>query len=53
VLEERRPNMPGTVGRDNWRLPLPLPVDDLGRSATAARLVALANAGLGADDQPD
>jgi 4-alpha-glucanotransferase len=53
VLEERRPNMPGTVERDNWRLPLPLPVDDLGRSATAARLVALANAGLGADDQPD
>ncbi len=53
VLEERRPNMPGTVERDNWRLPLPLPVDDLDRSTTAARLVALANAGLGADDQPD
>ena len=53
VLEERRPNMPGTVERANWRLPLPVRVDDLGRSETAARLIDLANGGLGADDQPD
>jgi 4-alpha-glucanotransferase len=42
VLEERRPNMPGTVERDNWRIPLPVSVDDLPSSPTAARLVALA-----------
>jgi 4-alpha-glucanotransferase len=29
VAEERRPNMPGTEGRPNWSLPLPVPVDDL------------------------
>jgi 4-alpha-glucanotransferase len=43
VLEERRPNMPGTVERDNWRLPLPIAVEDLAASPDAARLVALAN----------
>jgi 4-alpha-glucanotransferase len=29
VGEQRRPNMPGTVGRPNWSLPLPVPVEDL------------------------
>jgi 4-alpha-glucanotransferase len=42
VLEERRPNIPGTVERDNWRIPLPVPVDELAESPQAARLVALA-----------
>ena len=42
VLEERRPNIPGTVERDNWRIPLPVPVDELADSPKAARLVALA-----------
>lgn len=42
VLEERRPNIPGTVERDNWRIPLPVPVDELADSPQAARLVALA-----------
>jgi 4-alpha-glucanotransferase len=27
--ELRRPNMPGTVDRPNWSLPLPVPVEDL------------------------
>ena len=42
VLEERRPNIPGTVERVNWRIPLPVPVDDLADSPQAARLVRLA-----------
>lgn len=42
VLEERRPNIPGTVERVNWRIPLPVPVDELADSPQAARLVALA-----------
>ncbi|GAA1164407.1 4-alpha-glucanotransferase [Nocardioides aquiterrae] len=46
VLEERRPNVPGTVDRDNWRIPLPVPVDELTRSAEAARLLRLV-AGIG------
>ncbi|WP_210443254.1 4-alpha-glucanotransferase [Nocardioides sp. SYSU D00065] len=41
VLEERRPNVPGTVERHNWRLPLPVPVDALGDLPSATRLVRL------------
>ena len=41
VLEERRPNVPGTVERVNWRIPLPVPVDELVDSADVARLVRL------------
>jgi len=41
VLEERRPNVPGTVERENWRIPLRVRVDDLPSSAEAARLAAL------------
>ena len=44
---------PAPPSAPNWSLPLPVPVEDLDRSPTATRLVALANAGLGADDQPD
>ncbi|MGZ4649953.1 MAG: 4-alpha-glucanotransferase [Kineosporiaceae bacterium] len=29
VGDPRRPNMPGTVDRPNWSLPLPVPVEDL------------------------
>ncbi|MCW2792432.1 MAG: 4-alpha-glucanotransferase [Nocardioides sp.] len=29
VREERRPNVPGTVERDNWRIPLRLPLESL------------------------
>jgi 4-alpha-glucanotransferase len=46
VLEQRRPNVPGTVERDNWRLPLPVPVDELADHAGAARLVGLVTEAL-------
>ena len=46
VLEERRPNVPGTVERDNWRLPLSVPVDQLADHPGAARLVALVTEAL-------
>lgn len=28
LAEERRPNVPGTTDRDNWRIPLPVPLED-------------------------
>ncbi|HEY0949028.1 4-alpha-glucanotransferase [Nocardioides sp.] len=46
VLEERRPNIPGAVERDNWRIPLPVPVDELEDSPDAARLVGLVTGAL-------
>ncbi|WP_395659806.1 4-alpha-glucanotransferase [Nocardioides sp.] len=39
VLQERRPNVPGTVERDNWRIPLPVPVDRLAGSSDVDRVV--------------
>ena len=47
VLEERRPNVPGTVERENWRIPLRLPVDDLPASAEATRLATLMSEAVG------
>jgi 4-alpha-glucanotransferase len=41
VLEERRPNVPGTTARENWRIPLRVPVDDLPALEEAARLARL------------
>ena len=29
VVEERRPNVPGTTERNNWKVPLAVPVDQL------------------------
>jgi 4-alpha-glucanotransferase len=46
VLEERRPNVPGTVERENWRIPLPVPVDALDDSPEAVRLARLATAAV-------
>ncbi|MEI5675624.1 MULTISPECIES: 4-alpha-glucanotransferase [unclassified Nocardioides] len=43
VLEERRPNVPGTTDRDNWCLPLPVLLDQLTtdpRAGDLPRLVA-------------
>lgn len=45
VEEERRPNVPGTVDRENWRLPLPVPVDELVRDERVARLARLVRDG--------
>ena len=41
VLEERRPNVPGTVDRDNWRIPLRVPVDELSAHAEAVALAEM------------
>ncbi len=49
VLEERRPNVPGTVARDNWRIPLRVLVDDLPTSDAAGALAALMTAAAGPD----
>ena len=38
VLARRRPNVPGTEDRENWRLPLPVPVDELADCASAQAL---------------
>ena len=29
VGENRRPNVPGSTERDNWSIPLPVPLEDL------------------------
>ena len=39
VLEERRPNVPGTVERENWRIPLRLRLEELVESEDVAALV--------------
>ena len=39
VLEERRPNVPGTVERENWRIPLRLRLEELVESEDVAQLV--------------
>lgn len=44
VLEERRPNVPGTTERENWRIPLAVPVDRLDESPEVGRLLALVRA---------
>lgn len=41
VAEERRPNVPGTVERENWRIPLRLPLEELVADARTLRLAAL------------
>ncbi len=40
VHEERRPNVPGTTERDNWRIPLPTPVDRLDTLTSPTELLA-------------
>jgi 4-alpha-glucanotransferase len=44
VLEERRPNVPGTTERENWRIPLAVPVDRLDESPEVQRLLDLVRA---------
>jgi 4-alpha-glucanotransferase len=41
VAEERRPNIPGVVERDNWSIALPVPVEDLPAHPTAAALAEI------------
>lgn len=40
IAEERRPNVPGTTERDNWRVPLPMPLEDLIADARPLRLIS-------------
>jgi 4-alpha-glucanotransferase len=40
VAEERRPNVPGTVHRENWRIPLPVLLEDLVRDEDVESFVA-------------
>jgi 4-alpha-glucanotransferase len=35
----RRPNMPGAPGRDNWSIPLPISIDELGSEPAVSRIV--------------
>ncbi|MBA3233985.1 MAG: 4-alpha-glucanotransferase [Propionibacteriales bacterium] len=46
VVDERRPNMPGTLGRPNWRLPLAVVVDDLPKHPTASAVAAVMRTAL-------
>ncbi len=39
LAEERRPNVPGTTARDNWRVPLALPLEDVARADRPRRLI--------------
>ena len=39
LAEERRPNVPGTTERDNWRIPLPLPLDDVVTDPAPRRVI--------------
>jgi 4-alpha-glucanotransferase len=40
VAEERRPNIPGTTTRENWRIPLAVPIEDLPGHPTVSALMA-------------
>jgi 4-alpha-glucanotransferase len=43
---ERRPNMPGADQRGNWRLALPMPIEDLARDPFALRIAAVLEAAV-------
>ncbi len=45
VAEERRPNVPGTTERDNWRVPLPVPLEELVIAERPHRLARLVGQG--------
>jgi len=46
VLARRRPNVPGTIERDNWCIPLPVLVDDLPLHPPARALAKLMDAAV-------
>jgi 4-alpha-glucanotransferase len=49
VGQPLRPNMPGTSGRPNWSIPLPVDVDDLPSHPLAARLAQVLDAAVRRD----
>jgi 4-alpha-glucanotransferase len=50
VAAQRRPNIPGSVDRENWKIPLPVRIDDLPRHPLAGRVAKTLRAGL---ERPD
>lgn len=52
VAAERRPNLPGTVARDNWSIPLPVTVEELVAHPLAQRLAATLQAALTDEAEP-
>jgi 4-alpha-glucanotransferase len=46
VAAERRPNIPGAVGRDNWKIPLPVFAEDLTEHPLALRIAHTLREGL-------
>jgi 4-alpha-glucanotransferase len=46
---ERRPNLPGAEGRENWCLALPSPIEDLATSELAAQVGATLRAAVAPD----
>ncbi|WP_435747227.1 4-alpha-glucanotransferase [Nocardioides sp. SYSU DS0663] len=47
VAEERRPNVPGTTERDNWRIPLGVPLEELPDHPAVGRLLSALRADSG------
>jgi 4-alpha-glucanotransferase len=41
VAAERRPNIPGAIDRENWRIPLPMPLERIAAEPTAQRVAAV------------
>lgn len=46
VAARMRPNMPGTQQRDNWCIPLPVPIDELSSHSLANRLAKVLNSAI-------
>ncbi|MGH3317828.1 MAG: hypothetical protein ACRDO0_16940, partial [Nocardioidaceae bacterium] len=46
VAEEQRPNLPGVVERPNWRLALPVTVEELPAHPTAAAVAETLDAAV-------
>jgi 4-alpha-glucanotransferase len=53
VGELRRPNMPGTVDRPNWSLPLPVLAEDLAAHPLLQKIAGTLAEGVRAADRPD
>lgn len=46
VCAQRRPNMPGSTDRDNWSIPLPVRIDELGDMTSLRALAKLLTASV-------
>jgi 4-alpha-glucanotransferase len=52
VAEERRPNVPGSTERDNWSIPLPVPLEDLVSGPLPAAIPFIGGSGAPVADGP-